>query len=264
MSDEFRRWRFSRAPRRSILGRAITLDREGPLPCRSSPGSANSSSTTSTHSAHSIVIEDAAVLIDDGRILWSGRPLRWAPHFRITSAMPNPTTAEVVNDDDIENGTLTSASAGVEVDTIDVGRQGRPARASSTATTTLIFAGDRSEEFAARMAGQKYSAGGIATTVAATRAASDEELEANLIHLMDPGHPAGHDDLRDQVRLRTHCQGRAARTADHQSAYRGIHSHCCPRGPARIQGEPGGLRRPRHRRDHPGRDRPGEVDRRVL
>ena len=35
------------------------------------------------------------------------------------------------------------------------------------------------------MAGQKYSAGGIATTVAATRAASDEQLEANLVHLLD-------------------------------------------------------------------------------
>ncbi|MBU5899683.1 imidazolonepropionase, partial [Vibrio cholerae O1] len=40
-------------------------------------------------------------------------------------------------------------------------------------------------EFAARMAGEKYSAGGIATTVAATRAATDEELEANLVHLVD-------------------------------------------------------------------------------
>ncbi|RAD82635.1 imidazolonepropionase, partial [Burkholderia multivorans] len=32
---------------------------------------------------------------------------------------------------------------------------------------------------------EKYSAGGIATTVAATRAATDEELEANLVHLVD-------------------------------------------------------------------------------
>ena len=48
----------------------------------------------------------------------------------------------------------------------------------------LVFAGDRSAEFAARMAGQKYSAGGIATTVAATRAASDSELEDNLTTLM--------------------------------------------------------------------------------
>ena len=47
----------------------------------------------------------------------------------------------------------------------------------------LMFAGDRASEFAARMAGESYSAGGIKTTVAATRAASDEELEANLVHL---------------------------------------------------------------------------------
>jgi imidazolonepropionase len=44
----------------------------------------------------------------------------------------------------------------------------------------LLFAGDRSEEFAARMSGTPYSAGGIRTTVAATRAASDEQLAANL------------------------------------------------------------------------------------
>ena len=42
--------------------------------------------------------------------------------------------------------------------------------------THLIFAGDRSEEFAARMAGAPYAAGGIAVTTEATRAASDEEL----------------------------------------------------------------------------------------
>jgi imidazolonepropionase len=42
--------------------------------------------------------------------------------------------------------------------------------------THLVFAGDRSEEFAARMAGAPYEAGGIRTTVAATRAATDQEL----------------------------------------------------------------------------------------
>jgi len=44
----------------------------------------------------------------------------------------------------------------------------------------LVFAGDRSAEFAARMAGQSYTGGGIATTVAATRAATDAELLARL------------------------------------------------------------------------------------
>jgi imidazolonepropionase len=42
--------------------------------------------------------------------------------------------------------------------------------------THLVFAGDRAEEFAARMAGERYAAGGIRTTVAATRAAGEVTL----------------------------------------------------------------------------------------
>ncbi|MFF8771726.1 imidazolonepropionase [Kitasatospora sp. NPDC015120] len=48
----------------------------------------------------------------------------------------------------------------------------------------LVFAGDRTAEFNARMSGQSYSAGGIRTTVAATRAAADAELDANLARLV--------------------------------------------------------------------------------
>ncbi|MFJ4870723.1 imidazolonepropionase [Streptomyces sp. NPDC088757] len=44
----------------------------------------------------------------------------------------------------------------------------------------LVFAGDRTAEFHARMSGRPYEAGGIRTTVAATRAASDEALSANV------------------------------------------------------------------------------------
>jgi len=44
--------------------------------------------------------------------------------------------------------------------------------------THLVFAGERSEEFAARMAGAPYAAGGIRETVALTRAASGPELQA--------------------------------------------------------------------------------------
>ena len=40
----------------------------------------------------------------------------------------------------------------------------------------LVFAGDRAAEFAARMTGEPYDGGGIATTVAATREATDDEL----------------------------------------------------------------------------------------
>ena len=43
--------------------------------------------------------------------------------------------------------------------------------------THLVFAGDRGDEFASRMAGQPYAAGGIARTVEATRSATDVELE---------------------------------------------------------------------------------------
>jgi imidazolonepropionase len=44
--------------------------------------------------------------------------------------------------------------------------------------THLVFAGDRVEEFAARMAGERYKAGGILSTVAATRSASASALTA--------------------------------------------------------------------------------------
>jgi imidazolonepropionase len=44
----------------------------------------------------------------------------------------------------------------------------------------LVFAGDRTAEFNARTEGRAYTAGGIRTTVAATRAATDEELDANV------------------------------------------------------------------------------------
>ena len=55
----------------------------------------------------------------------------------------------------------------------------------------LVFAGDRSEEFSARMNGESYSAGGIKTTVAATRAASDETLRANTSRLVSELHRSG-------------------------------------------------------------------------
>ena len=49
----------------------------------------------------------------------------------------------------------------------------------------LVFAGDRAAEFEARMSGARYDGGGIGTTVAATRDASDDELRARLGALLD-------------------------------------------------------------------------------
>jgi len=44
--------------------------------------------------------------------------------------------------------------------------------------THLVFAGDRSDEFAARMAGRAYEAGGIRVSVEATRGATTSELQS--------------------------------------------------------------------------------------
>ncbi|MFF3227379.1 imidazolonepropionase [Nocardia suismassiliense] len=72
-----------------------------------------------------------------------------------------------------------AATAPAADDRIDLdGRAALPGWVDSH--THLVFAGDRTAEFEARMAGRPYRAGGIATTVAATRAASDDELSVNL------------------------------------------------------------------------------------
>lgn len=49
--------------------------------------------------------------------------------------------------------------------------------------THLVFAGDRADEFARRMAGQPYEPGGILETVSATRSASRSALEASTRRL---------------------------------------------------------------------------------
>lgn len=93
---------------------------------------------------------DAAVLIEGERIAWVG------------AAADAPEADEVVD-------------AG--------GRAVIPGFVDSH--SHLVFAGDRAAEFEARMAGQKYAAGGIRSTVAATRAASDDELRARLRGFLD-------------------------------------------------------------------------------
>lgn len=55
----------------------------------------------------------------------------------------------------------------------------------------LVFAGDRANEWEARMTGVAYSAGGIRRTVAATRAASDDQLRARLARHVDEAHRQG-------------------------------------------------------------------------
>jgi imidazolonepropionase len=90
--------------------------------------------------------------------------------------------AALVIEDGVVAWTGPAAAAPAADEAIDAaGRAVLPGFVDSHAH--LVFAGERGAEFAARMAGQPYQAGGIRSTVAATRAATDEELRANLARL---------------------------------------------------------------------------------
>ncbi len=81
--------------------------------------------------------------------------------------------------------------------------------------THLVFAGDRAAEFAARMAGQSYAAGGLRTTVAATRAASDDELRRRLAGFVTEllGQGTTTFEVKTGYGLTVHDEARAARLA---------------------------------------------------
>jgi len=91
------------------------------------------------------LLADAAVVVGAGMVEWVGR-----------AATAPPADRRV----DVEGGTVL------------------PGFVDSHAH--LVFAGDRSTEFEARMAGTAYDGGGIASTVHATRAASDDVLRERL------------------------------------------------------------------------------------
>ncbi|MFB2599349.1 imidazolonepropionase [Herbiconiux sp. P17] len=90
--------------------------------------------------------------------------------------------AALVIDDDVIAWVGPSATAPVADTRTDLG--GRAVLPGWVDTHTHpVFAGERSAEFEARMAGARYEAGGIASTVAATRAATPAELGANAARL---------------------------------------------------------------------------------
>jgi imidazolonepropionase len=95
------------------------------------------------------IVADSALVVEDGTVVWTG----------------------------------PSANAPEADHRIDVGgRVVIPGFVDSHAH--LVFAGDRAAEFEARMSGARYDGGGIGTTVAATREASDAELRDRLIGLL--------------------------------------------------------------------------------
>ncbi len=89
-------------------------------------------------------LRDAAMVVDESRVLWVG------PDSRA------PDCDEVI---DVGGAAVTPGFVDCH--------------------THLVFAGERSDEFEARMAGARYDGGGIASTVMATRAASTETLLAS-------------------------------------------------------------------------------------
>lgn len=96
---------------------------------------------------------------------------------------PERTDAALV----VEDGTVAwvgdAADAPVADEALDVeGRCVIPGFVDSH--SHVVFAGDRADEFEARMAGRRYEAGGIRRTVRLTRAASDEALLANARRLV--------------------------------------------------------------------------------
>lgn len=105
------------------------------------------------------VVRDAALLLDGGRVAWAG-----------------PESACAAG---VEEVLGRAPDRVVEAE----GRAVVPGFVD--AHTHLVFAGDRAAEFEARMAGRPYEAGGIRSTVAATRAASDDALRAGLARHLD-------------------------------------------------------------------------------
>jgi imidazolonepropionase len=95
------------------------------------------------------LVKNAAVVIEDGKVSWVGNSSELSA------------TDEVLS---VEGKTVI------------------PGFVDSHAH--LIFGGDRAEEFSARMQGQSYSAGGIKSTVEATREASDQTLSNNMLRLI--------------------------------------------------------------------------------
>jgi imidazolonepropionase len=92
----------------------------------------------------------------------------------------------------------------------------------------LVFAGDRTSEFEARMAGRSYEAGGIRTTVAATRAASDKHLLANATRLVSEMRSQGTTtvEIKSGYGLTVSDESRAlalARQLTNETTYLGAH-----------------------------------------
>ena len=104
----------------------------------------------------------------------------------------------------------------------------------------LVFAGDRSAEFAARMSGEPYRAGGIRTTVQHTRAATDESLAVNLASLIGEMYRQGTTtvEVKSGYGLTVRDEARALRLASqHTDETTFLGAHVVP---SEFSDDPGG------------------------
>ena len=99
-------------------------------------------------------IENAAMIADNGLVAWVGRAV------------------------DAETG------GGFDIDAVVNVHGNTLIPGFVDSHSHIVFAGDRAGEFAARMEGKPYAAGGIRSTVAATREATDGELRERLHSLL--------------------------------------------------------------------------------
>jgi len=102
------------------------------------------------------VLNNAALVIDNGKVAWVG------------AAKSAPSADKNI---DASGGSVTPGFV--------------------DSHTHLIFAGDRSKDYEARMSGSSYATGGIITTVAAVRAATDDELRTNAKRLIEQARASG-------------------------------------------------------------------------
>jgi imidazolonepropionase len=104
------------------------------------------------------IIHDAAIAVTDGKVSWVGSrsEVKVSEHQNVVSAKGKTVIPGFVD-----------------------------------SHNHLVFAGDRSIEFSARMQGQPYAAGGINYTVEQTRSAGNAELRANVAALVAEGLTSG-------------------------------------------------------------------------
>lgn len=139
------------------------------------------------------VLHDAAVLVEDGRIAWVG-PRAAAP---------------------AADHCLDLDGAAVVPSFVD-------------SHSHLVFAGDRAGEFSARMTGEPYDGGGIAVSMAATRAASDDELRSRVAARLAEMHRQGTGtvEIKSGYGLTVADEARALRIASEftpETTYLGAH-----------------------------------------